>query len=111
MLVALGVGFVMVLCLFLTKEAILKQLNIDRGENAPNMIFFDIQPSQLDGSLEIIGRNQMPILESAPIVSMRISEVNGTPCGPSFAEVPGATRTDRKAGPFGGNTDPPSAAI
>ncbi len=88
MLVALGVGFVMVLCLFLTKEAILKQLNIDRGENAPNMIFFDIQPSQLDGSLEIIERNQMPILESAPIVSMRISEVNGTPVRSLFRRGP-----------------------
>ena len=92
MLVALAVGFIIVLCLFLTKEAILKQLNIDRGESASNMIFFDIQPSQLDGALEIIGRNNLPILESAPIVSMRISEFKGAPVRSFYRREPRGNR-------------------
>ncbi len=95
MLVALAVGFIIVLCLFLTKEAILKQLDIDRGESASNMIFFDIQPSQLDGTLEILGRNELPILESAPIVSMRISEFKGAP-----------VRSFYRRGPRGDNDGP-----
>ena len=97
MLVALGLGFIMVLSLFLTKEAILQQLIADRGENASNMIFFDIQPPQLDGVLEIVKRNNMPLLESAPIISMRISEVNGTPVRSLF-----------RRGPRGNNNGPES---
>ena len=92
MLVALGLGFIIVLSLFLTKEAILKQLQIDRGESAANMIFFDIQPSQLDGALEIIEDNQLPVLDSAPIVSMRISEVNGAPVRTLFRRGPQESR-------------------
>lgn len=79
MLVALGLGFIIVLSLFLTKEAILKQLIVDRGENASNMIFFDIQPQQLEGVIEIVENNDLPIIETAPLVNMRILEVNGTP--------------------------------
>ena len=78
MLVALGLGFIIVLCLFLTKEAILKQLIVDRGDNASNMIFFDIQPDQLDGVIEIVEQNQMPVLEASPIVNMRITKYKGT---------------------------------
>jgi len=79
MLVALGLGFIIVLSLFLTKEAILKQLIVDRGDDASNMIFFDIQPHQLEGVRDVLENNGLPILESAPLVNMRISEVNGAP--------------------------------
>ena len=79
MLVALGLGFIIVLSLFLTKEGILKQLIVDRGDDASNMIFFDIQPHQLQGVREVIESNSMPVIESAPLVNMRISEVKGVP--------------------------------
>tara|TARA_B100001123_G_scaffold190683_1_gene217573 strand:+ start:6351 stop:8873 length:2523 start_codon:yes stop_codon:yes gene_type:complete len=96
MLVALVLGFIIVLSLLLTKEAILKQLIVDRGVDASNMIFFDIQPSQLEGVNEIIENNNMPIIESVPIVSMRISEFKGTPVPELIRR---GYRGDRREGP------------
>ena len=77
MITSLGLGFIIVLTLFLTKEAILDQLIVDRGENASNMIFFDIQSEQLEGVTQVINEYDLPIIEKAPLVNMRISEVNG----------------------------------
>jgi putative ABC transport system permease protein len=79
MIVALGLGFIIVLSLFLTKEAILKQLIVDRGGNNSNMIFFDIQPHQLEGVQDVLERNSLPVIEAAPLVNMRITEFKGTP--------------------------------
>ena len=77
MLVALGLGFIIVLSLFLTKEAILKQLIVDRGGNNSNMILFDIQPHQLADVETVIEDNSLPVIEAAPLVNMRISELKG----------------------------------
>ncbi|MDA1067462.1 MAG: ABC transporter permease [Verrucomicrobia bacterium] len=77
MITSLGLGFIIVLTLFLTKEAILDQLIVDRGANASNMIFFDIQSEQLEGVTQVINENELPIIEKAPLVNMRITEVNG----------------------------------
>ncbi|MCB1122235.1 MAG: ABC transporter permease, partial [Verrucomicrobiae bacterium] len=79
MLVALGLGFIIVLSLFLTKEGILKQIIVDRGGNSSNMIFFDIQPHQLAGVQELLEKQGLPVIESAPLVNMRISEYKGIP--------------------------------
>jgi putative ABC transport system permease protein len=79
MLVALGLGFIIVLSLFLTKEAILKQIVVDRGGNSSNMIFFDIQPHQLEGVEAVLEKNGLPVIEAAPLVNMRISEFKGKP--------------------------------
>ncbi|MDG2169983.1 MAG: ABC transporter permease [Opitutales bacterium] len=79
MLVALGLGFIIVLSLFLTKEAILKQIIVDRGGNSSNMILFDIQPHQLAYVEAVLEDNSLPIVEAAPLINMRISELNGRP--------------------------------
>lgn len=79
MVVALGLGFIIVLSLFLTKEGILTQLIVDRGGNSSNMIFFDIQPHQLAGVRELLEKHDLPVIESAPLVNMRISEYKGIP--------------------------------
>jgi putative ABC transport system permease protein len=77
MITSLGLGFIIVLTLFLTKEAILDQLIVDRGANTSNMVFFDIQSEQLEGVTQVINANDLPIIEQAPLVNMRIAEVNG----------------------------------
>ncbi len=99
MLVALGLGFIIVLSLFLTKEAILNQLIVDRGEDSSNMIFFDIQPEQLEGVKEIIDDNQLPLIETASLVNMRITEVNGVPTRTILRQSRDRDRNDETDGP------------
>lgn len=89
MLVALGLGFIIVLSLFLTKEAILKQIIVDRGGNSSNMILFDIQPHQLADVETVLEENNLPIVEAAPLVNMRISELNGRPVREFMRRGPG----------------------
>ena len=89
MLVALGLGFIIVLSLFLTKEAILKQLIVDRGANNSNMILFDIQPHQLADVETVLENHELPVIEAAPLVNMRISELNGRPAREFMRRGPG----------------------
>ena len=95
MLVALGLGFIIVLSLFLTKEAILKQLIVDRGGNQSNMIFFDIQPHQLADVETVLDENKLPVIEAAPLVNMRISELNGRPAREFMRRGPGPREEGR----------------
>lgn len=99
MLVALGLGFIIVLSLFLTKEAILNQLIVDRGEDSSNMILFDIQPEQLNSVKEVVEANGLPLIETASLVNMRISEVNGVPTRTILRQSRDRGRNEETGGP------------
>ncbi len=79
MVVALGIGFILVLTLYLVKEGLLKQLIVDRDGSGSNMIFYDIQIDQIDEVESILAANEMPVIETTPLVNMRIESVKGVP--------------------------------
>jgi len=82
---ALGFGTFLLSTLVLVQHNLLRDLRVDRGENRPNLVFFDVQPDQREDVAERI-RSVAPLVGGAvPIVPMRIQSVKGQPVGSTLA--------------------------
>lgn len=79
LLVSLGLGTFLLLSLQLTRASLLLSLQSQDVTRRPNAILFDIQPDQLPGVSRTLEGMNLPVLEGAPIVTMRLKEVRGTP--------------------------------
>ncbi len=74
---SLGLGTFLLLNLYLTREVLLAQFSSVGTKNQPNIFFFDIQPDQKAGVAELVRASGMPVIQEAPIVTMRLAEVKG----------------------------------
>jgi putative ABC transport system permease protein len=77
LLLSLGLGTFLMLSLFLVQQTLLTQLVSSAGTNQANTVFFDIQPDQREGLLQLVRSFNLPILDEAPIVTMRLTSING----------------------------------
>jgi putative ABC transport system permease protein len=78
-MVALGLGTFLVLTLYLTRDSLLAEFRGSTGGDRPNLLFFDVQDDQLAGVDEVLQAGGAPVLQEAPIVTMRISALKGRP--------------------------------
>ncbi len=74
-MLALGLGTFIVMVLLISESTIVKQMNMVGGTGRPDMIFFDIQNDQLDGVTQLIEEQSWPIIDSSPIVNMRLHAI------------------------------------
>ncbi len=75
--ISLGLGTFLLLSLFLTREVLLAQFrSLDRNEQ-PNIFLFDIQPDQTGAVAELVRTSGFPVIQQAPIVTMRLVELKG----------------------------------
>ncbi len=94
--VALGLGVLTVLGMYLVQGRMSAQLEADLPEDAPTVFLVDIQPDQWDGvraSLEEAGAEN---LDSVEVVMARLQAINGVPGG--RAGRPSAARTPATGG-------------
>jgi putative ABC transport system permease protein len=77
LLVAIGLGTFLILTLHLTRDVLLTSMFPANKVSQPNAILFDIQPDQRDGVVQLLGQIGLPVLEQAPIVTMRLARVKG----------------------------------
>lgn len=75
--VALGFGAFLLATLILVQHNLLLPLRTGDPETRPNLLFWDVQEDQLAGIDSLLADRGMPILQSAPIVPMRIAAING----------------------------------
>lgn len=75
--VALSLGTFLLLNLYLSREVLLAQFESAGAKSQANIFFFDIQPDQKTGVDEIVRATGMPIIQEAPIVTMRLAEIKG----------------------------------
>ena len=79
LLLSLGLGTFLILTLYLTRTTLLNQVDL-AGEGArPNLLFFDIQDDQIEPFKKIAAEQNAPVIQSAPIVTMKISALKGRP--------------------------------
>ncbi len=76
-LLAIGLGTFLMLSLYLVQQSLLDQLVSARGPNQPNAVLFDIQKSQKEAVIKLVRSFNLPVLDEAPIVTMRLSSVKG----------------------------------
>jgi len=79
MMLALGLGTFLIATLFLVQRTLLNQIQFAAGEGQPNLVLFDVQPSQRDSVATIVRSQGLVVLDSVPIVTMRIASVKGVP--------------------------------
>jgi len=77
MTLALGLGTFLIATMLLAQQSLLQQISLVTDGDRPNLVFFDIQPDQVDGLSKTLADHDLPVLGSVPIVSMRITSLNG----------------------------------
>lgn len=78
-LLSLGLGTFLLLTILLTGNLLHQRLTLSQFAESPNIYLVDVQPDQVEGVSAVMTGLQLPRLENAPMVTMRIESVRGTP--------------------------------
>jgi putative ABC transport system permease protein len=79
LLLALGLGTFLMLTLYLVQNNILREIASSRPTTEANVILFDVQSDQRDGAKAVLAARGLPLLDEAPIITLRLSAIQGTP--------------------------------
>lgn len=77
LVLAIGLGTHLVLSMHLTQASLTEDLLPASRLNQPNCALFDIQADQKEGIRAILEKQNLPLLQEVPIVTMRLAEVKG----------------------------------
>ena len=77
MMLALGLGTFLVTTMLISETTLVSQITAAGGNERPNLIFYDVQPDQVDPVRSTIEAQGLPVMEETPIVTMRIHSVKG----------------------------------
>ena len=77
LMVTIGLGTAFISTLFLVQDVLLKRVSLSASGNQANMILFDIQPSQREAVANLTIKNNLPLIQQVPIVTVRVEEING----------------------------------
>jgi len=78
-LLSLGLGTFLLVTILLSRNLITERLTVTQFAESPNVYLVDVQPDQLEGVSALVRSLKLPVIESAPMVTMRISSVRGVP--------------------------------
>ncbi|MFO7848078.1 MAG: FtsX-like permease family protein [Balneolaceae bacterium] len=77
LLTTLGMGMLLIGTLYLSQEMLLERINLQSNEDLPNIVLYDIQSDQNSGVNDIVESEGGQIMQNVPIVSMRLSDLQG----------------------------------
>ncbi|TVQ67663.1 MAG: FtsX-like permease family protein [Balneolaceae bacterium] len=77
LMTTLGMGMLLIGTLYLSQDMITQRINIQLGDDTPDLVFYDIQSDQNEGLLQTVSESGGTVLQNVPIVSMRLSARNG----------------------------------
>jgi putative ABC transport system permease protein len=77
MMLALGLGTFLVTTMLVSERTLVSQITVVGDADRPNLIFYDIQPPQVEPVRALIEGEGLQVLEQTPIVTMRIHAVKG----------------------------------
>jgi len=77
LVLAIGVGTFLISTLYFTKDVLLAQTSLETNSNSLNMILLDVQTEQKEAITKTITRNNLPVLDDIPIVTMRVQSLAG----------------------------------
>jgi putative ABC transport system permease protein len=76
-MLALGLGTFLMVTLVLVQDTLLEEIRVTGGDGQPNLVFFDVQPDQVEGVTRAIKAEGLPVIDRVPIVTTRLAGVNG----------------------------------
>jgi len=74
---SLGLGTFLLLNLYLSREVLLAQFQSIGAKTQANIFLFDIQTDQKAGVADIVREAGLPVIQEAPVVTMRLAEIKG----------------------------------
>ncbi len=77
MVLALGFGTFLVTTMLLSEQTLLGQIDLATGGDRPNLVFYDVQPAQVNDVTAAIETASLPVLDNVAMISMRVSSVKG----------------------------------
>lgn len=77
LILSLGLGMLLVSTLYFSQDMLMDELDFATRDDAPNLIFFDIQPDQNEGVSQLLKQKNAPILQNVPMVTMRLDSLRG----------------------------------
>jgi len=77
MMLALGLGTFLVTTMLISENTLVNQINFAGAGESPNLIFYDIQPDQVEPVRATIEQEGLPLMDEVPIVTMRVHAVKG----------------------------------
>lgn len=77
LVLSLGLGTFLILTLYLSQRTLIDQLVPGENRERANAVLFDIQPDQRDGVRGLLATHGVPVLQEAPIVTMRLRSIKG----------------------------------
>lgn len=77
LLVSIGLGTAILTTLFIIQGLILENVDSMDAGNQPNMVLYGIERQQAEGLTEITEKFDMPVIQQAPIVTMRLAGWKG----------------------------------
>lgn len=90
LIVSIGLGTAFICTLLLVQSLLLTRVNVSTSGNQPNIVLFDIQSSQKDQVLDLAVAQGLPIIQSVPVVNMRLEKVNSYTATTSEADTTSA---------------------
>ncbi|PWN06869.1 ABC transporter permease [Rhodohalobacter mucosus] len=90
LMTTLGMGMLLIGTLYLSQEMLLQRINVEFGDDTPDLVLYDIQSDQNEGMNRIIEDEGARILQNVPIISMRLERWKNRP----VAEVRADTTVD-----------------
>ncbi len=78
-LLSLGLGTFLLVTILLAGNLLNQRLSITQSPDSPNLYLIDVQPDQVTGVTDLVKAQGLPVLESSPMVTMRIETVRGGP--------------------------------
>jgi putative ABC transport system permease protein len=79
LMTTLGMGMLLIGTLYLSQEMLLQRINLEFGDDTPDLVLYDIQFDQNEGMNRIIEDEGARILQNVPIVSMRLERWQNRP--------------------------------
>ena len=76
-ILSLGLGVFLILTLLLAQRLLLDQLDSERFAEKGNLFLIDVQPDQRQGVEDILEELQCQVIQTAPMVSMRLMKLKG----------------------------------
>jgi putative ABC transport system permease protein len=80
-LLSLGLGTFLLVTILSAGKLLNDRLTLQKSGESPNLYLIDVQPDQLEGVKGIVVGQGLPILESAPMVTMRVKSIRGVDVG------------------------------
>ena len=93
-ILALGFGAFLVSTLYLIQHNILRRFTTAAAESRGNVVFFDVQQDQAAGLDSIVRSRGNEVVQTAPVVTMRIAAINGK----RITDMPAARERGGRAG-------------